>query len=156
MTTTNFKHSKNRIFLLEITINLLLFTVLLIVGLLFFIKTHSLTEQTGILHQAVNACNNVASVYEQERGNLSAVSSTFSGSICANDKLFIYMDNTYHPCEKDDALFKIIVSELPDSSSGVQKADIRFLKADNTEVYSITACFYDPLSLEGRKAVNAQ
>lgn len=81
MTTTNFKHSKNRIFLLEITINLLLFTVLLIVGLLFFIKTHSLTEQTGVLHQAVNACNNVASVYEQERGNLSAVSSTFSGSI---------------------------------------------------------------------------
>ena len=156
MTTTNFKHSKNRIFLLEITINLLLFTVLLIVGLLFFIKTHSLTEQTGVLHQAVNACNNVASVYEQERGNLSAVSSTFSGSICANDKLFSYMDNTYNPCEKDDALFKIIVSELPDSSSGVQKADIRFLKADNTEVYGITACIYNSLSPEGRKAVNAQ
>ena len=156
MTTTNFKHSKNRIFLLEITINLLLFTVLLIVGLLFFIKTHSLTEQTGVLHHAVNACNNVASVYEQERGNLSAVSSTFSGSICANDKLFIYMDNIYHLCEKDDALFKIIVSELPDSSSGVQKADIRFLKADNTEVYGITACIYNSLSPEGRKAVNAQ
>ena len=156
MTTTNFKHSKNRIFLLEITINLLLFTVLLIVGLLFFIKTNSLTEQTGVLHQAVNACNNVASVYEQERGNLSAVSSTFSGSICASDMLFIYMDNISHPCEKDDALFKIIVSELPDSSSGVQKADIRFLKADNTEVYGITACIYNSLSPEGRKAVNAQ
>lgn len=156
MTTTKFKHSKNRIFLLEITINLLLFTVLLIVGLLFFIKTHTLTEQTGVLHQAVNACNNVASVYEQERGNLSAVSSTFSGSICADDKLFIYMDDTYHPCKKDDARFKIIVSKLSDNSFGVQKADIRFLKADNTEVYSITACIYDSLSPVGRKAVDAQ
>ena len=70
MISTKLKQSKNRIFLLEITINLLLFSALLIVGLLFFIKTHKLTEETQVLHEAVNACSNAASAYEQEHGCL--------------------------------------------------------------------------------------
>ena len=53
MISTKLKQSKNRIFLLEITINLLLFSALLIVGLLFFIKTHKLTEETQVLHEAL-------------------------------------------------------------------------------------------------------
>lgn len=80
MISTKLKQSKNRIFLLEITINLLLFSALLIVGLLFFIKTHKLTEETQVLHEAVNACSNAASAYEQEHGDLNAVSSLFNGS----------------------------------------------------------------------------
>ena len=64
MISTKLKQSKNRIFLLEITINLLLFSALLIVGLLFFIKTHKLTEETQVLHEAVNACSNAASAYK--------------------------------------------------------------------------------------------
>ena len=87
MISTKLKQSKNRIFLLEITINLLLFSALLIVGLLFFIKTHKLTEETQVLHEAVNACSNAASAYEQEHGDLNAVSSLFNGSICADEKL---------------------------------------------------------------------
>lgn len=56
MISTKLKQSKNRIFLLEITINLFAFSALLIVGLLFFIKTHKLTEETQVLHEVVNAC----------------------------------------------------------------------------------------------------
>ena len=92
MISTKLKQSKNRIFLLEITINLLLFSALLIVGLLFFIKTHKLTEETQVLHEAVNACSNAASAYEHEHGDLNAVSSLFDGSICADEKLFIYLE----------------------------------------------------------------
>ena len=110
MISTKLKQSKNRIFLLEITINLLLFSALLIVGLLFFIKTHKLTEETQVLHEAVNACSNAASAYEQEHGDLNAVSSLFNGSIYADEKLFIYLDKSYHPCDKDDAAYKVIVS----------------------------------------------
>ena len=109
MISTKLKQSKNRIFLLEITINLLLFSALLIVGLLFFIKTHKLTEETQVLHEAVNACSNAASAYEQEHGDLNAVSSLFDGSICADEKLFIYLDKSYHPCDKDDADRKSVV-----------------------------------------------
>ena len=127
MISTKLKQSKNRIFLLEITINLLLFSALLIVGLLFFIKTHKLTEETQVLHEAVNACSNAASAYEQEHGDLNAVSSLFNGSICADEKLFIYLDKSYHPCD-----------------------DIEFIAADSHCVYSITACSYTALSSDGR------
>ena len=135
MISTKLKQSKNRIFLLEITINLLLFSALLIVGLLFFIKTHKLTEETQVLHEAVNACSNAASAYEQEHGDLNAVSSLFDGSICADEKLFIY---------------KVIVSRLGQDAYGVQKADIEFIAADSHCVYSITACSYTALSSDGR------
>ena len=145
-----FEHSKNRIFLLEMTINILLFSVLLIVGLLFFIKTNTLTEQTGILHQAVNTCSNVASIYEQEDGNLDTISSMYPGSICADDVLFIYLDAQYDPCDKDESIYKVIVSRQEANDSGVQKADIQFLGTDNNAVYSITACSYTPLTPEGR------
>lgn len=150
MISTKLKQSKNRIFLLEITINLLLFSALLIVGLLFFIKTHKLTEETQVLHEAVNACSNAASAYEQEHGDLNAVSSLFDGSICADEKLFIYLDKSYHPCDKDDAAYKIIVSRLGQDAYGVQKADIEFIAADSHCVYSITACSYTALFSDGR------
>ena len=150
MKMKKFEHSKNRIFLLEMTINILLFSALLIVGLLFFIKTHNLTEQTGILHQAVNTCSNVASIYEQEDGSLDTISSMYPGSICADDVLFIYLNAQYDPCDKDESIYKVIVSRQEANDSGVQKADIQFLGTDNNAVYSITACSYTPLTPEGR------
>lgn len=150
MKMKKFEHSKNRIFLLEMTINILLFSVLLIVGLLFFIKTHTITGHTGILHQAVNTCSNVASIYEQENGSLDTISSMYPGSICADDMLFIYLDSKYDPCGKDDAVYKVIVTCQSPNDSGVQKADIQFLGTDNNAVYSITACSYTPLTPEGR------
>ena len=150
MKMKKFEHSKNRIFLLEMTINILLFSALLIVGLLFFIKTHTLTEQTGILHQAVNTCSNVASIYEQEDGSLDTISSMYPGSICADDVLFIYLDAQYDPCDKGESVYKVIVTRQEANDSGVQKADIQFLGTDNNAVYSITACSYTPLTPEGR------
>lgn len=67
------------------------------------------------------------SAYEQEHGDLNAVSSLFDGSICADEKLFIYLDKSYHPCDKDDAAYKVIVSRLGQDAYGVQKADIEFI-----------------------------
>ncbi len=145
-----FEHSRNRILLLEITINILLFSALLIVGLLFFIKTHTLTGQTSMLHEAVNTCSNVASIYEQEDGSLDTISSMYPGSICADETLFIYLDAQYNSCDKDDLVYKIIVTCQSQSNLGMHKANIQFLSTDNREVYSITACSYTPLTPEGR------
>ena len=103
-----------------------------------------------MLHEAVNACSNAASAYEQEHGDLNAVSSIFDGSICADEKLFIYLDKSYHPCDKDDAAYKVIVSRLGQDAYGVQKADIEFIAADSHCIYSITACSYTALSSDGR------
>lgn len=150
-----YEHSKNRIFLLEITINILLFSVLLIVGLLFFIRTHTLTEKTGVLHQAVNICSNIASVYEQEEGSLAAISDLYDGSINSGDILFIYFDEKYHACDKDISTYKVVVTPQNQDNSGVNKADITFLDSSNESLYNITACNYKSLTPAGR-TVDAQ
>ena len=46
-------HSKNSIFLLEILLNVLLFSFLLMIGLQFFIHAHVKTRETSQLYQAV-------------------------------------------------------------------------------------------------------
>ena len=63
-------HSKNSLFLMEIILNLLLFSVLLVVGLQFFIHAHTRTEETTQLHQAVSSCASVTAChYNQQKAN---------------------------------------------------------------------------------------
>lgn len=141
-----FSGSKNRIFLLEITINILLFSALLIVGLMFFIKTHTLTTSSGKLHQAVNICCNIASLYEQDNGNFNSIASIYPNSINTHEKLFIYFDNEYSSCDKEQAIFKVVVTSRGKSSADIAKADIAFLDEDNSTIYELTACSYTPLT----------
>ena len=67
---------------MEIILNLLLFSVLLVVGLQFFIHAHTRTEETTQLHQAVSSCASVAAVFERGDGTLNDLLETYRYSIC--------------------------------------------------------------------------
>ena len=75
-----YERSKSSIFLLEILINILLFSVLCVCSLQFFIKSYQLTDNTTTLHHAVTACNNVAAVFQSGDGTLASVEEVFSYS----------------------------------------------------------------------------
>ena len=86
-------HSKNSLFLMEIILNLLLFSVLLVVGLQFFIHAHTRTEETTQLHQAVSSCASVAAVFERGDGTLNDLLETYRYSINLDDKIIIYLNS---------------------------------------------------------------
>lgn len=143
-----YKHSKNQIFLLEIMINILLFCVLLIVALNFFISTHTLTKHTTLLHRAINYCDNAASLFESGDGTLESIKSYYGKAVASDEKLFIYLDDDFAICGRDDSSYKVIVTLLDDDSSSVDKVDIDFLTADNDEIYCINACHYSQLTAD--------
>ena len=89
-------HSKNSLFLMEIILNLLLFTVLLVVGLQFFIHAHTRTEETTQLHQAVSSCASVAAVFERGDGSLDDLLTTYRYSVNLDDKIVIYLDTDFN------------------------------------------------------------
>ena len=93
-------HSKNSLFLMEIILNLLLFSVLLVVGLQFFIHAHTRTEETTQLHQAVSSCASVAAVFERGDGTLNDLLETYRYSINLDDKIIIYLNSDFNECKR--------------------------------------------------------
>lgn len=138
------RHSKNSIFLLEILIDIMLFTLLVIVGLTFSIKAHNITKDTRLLHNAVNCCQNVSTVYSKSMGSLADIMQFFPDSEKTDDWLDIYYDSDFNNCSKSQADYYISV--VPDTDNQ-QKCLITFYDMTGSQVrdiYSLTACYLHP------------
>jgi hypothetical protein len=138
-------HSQNSIFLMEIILNVLLFSILLVVGLQFFIHSHTLTEKTQQLHQAVSGCESVAAVFESGDGNLDDLVDTYQYSVNLHSQVLIYLDSNFNECQKQNACYYISASLSSDSTDTLEKATITCYTIDATQLYTLRVCHYTPL-----------
>lgn len=138
-----YERSKSSMFLLEILINILLFSVLCVCSLQFFIKSYQLTENTTTLHHAVTACNNVAAVYEAGDGSLTSITDAFPNAISENGQTFIYFDENYQECDSQNVFYYITIEEM---NSDISSIRISFYKNGEDVSYSINAYYYQPLT----------
>lgn len=138
-----YERSKSSIFLLEILINILLFSVLCVCSLQFFIKSYQLTERTTTLHQAVSACNNIASLYKASDGSLDAIVTTYPDAILEGGFLYIYLDENYQVCDSQDVAYYIMVTEQP---STIPSICITFYKNGEAASYSMDAYHYQAIT----------
>lgn len=135
--------SRSSIFLLELILNLLLFTVLVVVGLNFFVKTHTLTIKTSDLHRAVTQTNNIAALYETSYGGLDIIANKYPYSIITNDSAIIYFDDKFKECSSSESKYMLTIDI--DNSSILHEADITFSKASD-KIYEVTVCNYKQLT----------
>lgn len=145
--------SKSGLFLMELLINLLLFCVLCGCGLLFFIKSHNLTNSATALHQAVSITASVAGVYETGDGSLASISTVYTNADLEGKYLCIYLDENYLPCTKDQTAYYVMASQ-PDPM--VCKIQIDFYNREGEVLYSIPACNYTATTLGVAKEVVGQ
>lgn len=138
-----YERTKSSMFLLEILINILLFSVLCVCSLQFFIHSYQLTEKTTTLHQAVTACNNVAAVYEASDASTDAISEAFSGAITENNVTFIYFDKNYQECDSQSIAYYLTVERL---KSEIPAIRISYYKNGEDAIYSIDTYHYQPLA----------
>lgn len=138
---------KNHLFLLEILLNILLFSILLSVCLQFFSKTYRLTSETTDLHRAVTTCTNAASIFESGDGTLTPLLSQYEHADQKDASVLIYLDQDFLECSKKDAVYSVTVCLLPEdsASSRLSRAQITCYR-DSEELYGITACRYTPLT----------
>lgn len=138
---------RNHLFLLEILLNILLFSILLSVCLQFFSKTYRLTSETTDLHRAVTTCTNAASIFESGDGTLTPLLSQYEHADQKGESVLIYLDQDFLECSKKDAVYSVTVCLLPEdsASSRLSRAQITCYR-DSEELYSITACRYMPLT----------
>ena len=139
----HFEHSKASMFLLEILINILLFSVLCVCSLQFFIKSYQITENTTTLHHAVTLCNNVAAVFQSNNGSMKAIQQTFPKAVTENGETYIYLNENYQECDSQDVAYYIAVKE---QVSDIPSIRISFYKNGMDTSYSIDVYHYEPLT----------
>lgn len=147
---SHYRHSKSSLFLMELLIDLLFFCALCGCGLLFFVKSYNLTQDTTSLHQAVRITSSVASIYESGDGSFTSLCKEYEHADLDGHCLFIYFDEEYLPCSKEEAVY-IVTSEQEHTSPG--KIRIDFYDKKNNPCYSIRACNYTPFTLQNVKEV---
>ncbi|MCM1284148.1 MAG: hypothetical protein NC180_10675 [Muribaculaceae bacterium] len=143
-------HSKNSLFLMEIILNLLLFVLLMLAALQLFIRSHTLTTQTGELHQAITCCTSAASVFESGDGTLQDILEYYSYGINLNSQVIVYLDADFCECQREEARYYLSIAPMTEDSEPLAKAEILCLTAEGEEIYSLTACHYRQRQLSSR------
>lgn len=138
-----YERSKSSIFLLEILINILLFSILCVCSLQFFIKSYQLTNNTTTLHHGVTACNNVAAVFQSGDGTLNSVEDVFTYSFTDNGQLYIYLDENYQECDSQNVTYYIVVKQ---QYTEIPSVNISFYKNGEDTTYSIDVYHYQPIT----------
>lgn len=138
-----YERSKSSMFLLEILINILLFSILCVCSLQFFIKSYQLTESTTMLHHAVTTCNNVASVFKTGDGSTNSIIDVFPNAIIENGQIYIYFDENYQDCDSQNVFYYITVNE---KDFEIPCINISFYKNGEEATYSIDAYYYSPIA----------
>lgn len=135
-------HSKNSVFLLEIILNVLLFSILLMTGLQFFIYAHTKTRETSELYQAVTSCNDAAAVFESGDGTLSSLLQDYHYSLDLDNRVRIYLDEQFHVCPKSAVTYTITVTLASTDIEGLSTADITCCTQSGKVLYQMQASHY--------------
>ena len=138
-----YERSKSSIFLLEILINILLFSVLCVCSLQFFTKSYQLTSSTTTLHHAVTACNNVAAVFQSGDGSLEPIESIFSQSFTDGGDLYIYLDENYQECDSQKVAYYIVITQ---QYTSIPSINVAFYKNGEPMTYNIDVYCYQPIA----------
>jgi competence protein ComGC len=137
--------SGSSLFLMEIILNILIFSILLTVCLQFFLKARQLTGDTTQLERAVTCCSNAANVYESGDGTLDSFSGIYTDAIVTVDQVIVYLDENFIECPAEDSVYTMQI--LPAESENASVSVISITCYDGSEeIYSIRACSYAPLS----------
>jgi len=137
------KYAKSRtaLFLMELIIALLFFSLSSAICLQFFVRAHILSKQTKELNNAVMISQSVCEVMRGSYGNLDSIMELFPYAIEGDDSFFeIFYDSKFKPCEYDcqDATYVCDVSCSPNGA--IQNITIRIVRInDYSEIYTLNA-----------------
>ena len=134
-----YRHSKSSLFLMEIILNILFFSILATFCVQIFFKGYQLSKSTEKLHQAVTACTSIAEICQSTDSPEETLSSIYPESTSLNETILIYYNG------KQNSVYRATVDFLPDQLATIH---ITFLDTSTAEtLYELSASCYQPISL---------
>ena len=125
-----YRHSKSSLFLMEIILNILFFSILATFCVQIFFKGYQLSKSTEKLHQAVTACTSIAEICQSTDSPEETLSSIYPESMSLNETILIYYNKDFLACGKQNAVYRATVDFLPDQLATIH---ITFLDTSTAE-----------------------
>ncbi len=134
--------SKTSLFLMELIITILFFSVAGAVCVQFFVKAHTIGEKTRELNYAVAAAQGFAEVMRGTDGSMDSILAVYPDAIQGNETFFeVFYDKNFQPCEPDEAVYVSDVTLLPNGA--IQNMEVSVVKLYTyEEIYFLTATKY--------------
>lgn len=107
---------RSSLFLLELLIAILFFSLASAVCIQLFVKAHVQTQDTRILNMAMNQAQNAAEGIRGTDGSLLAVSGLFPTSEKTEDTCTVFYDSQWNTCDKPNASYQMQITLLETSS----------------------------------------
>lgn len=134
--------SKTSLFLMELVIAIMFFSVCAALCMQMFVKAHMLGIKTRELNHAVAISQGFAEVMRGTDGSLEAILEYYPMAVSDNDSFFeVYYDKNFAPCDYTDAAYVGDVTVLPNGA--IQNIVIRVVRlSDYEEIYTLNATKY--------------
>ena len=136
------KHSRSSLFLMEMIIAILFFSLASAVCIQLFAKSHLLSTQTVNKNHAVILAQNLAESYLAAEGDLGAMHDLFSPSQqTEEDTMTLYFDSQWNLCSRgDSAGFSAELTHTPDPGTGIMEAQISIIEISSPDspIYTLS------------------
>lgn len=135
------KHSRSSLFLMEMIVAILFFSLASAVCIQLFAKSHTLSKQTVSQNQAIIQAQNLAESYLALEGDFEQIAALFDAADADASTycLKLYFDNEWAPATTSAALYQAEMLCRPDDGTGLITADITVTELGSSakEIYSL-------------------
>lgn len=137
-----FKKSKTSLFLMELIITIMFFSVSAAVCMQLFVKTHLLGKKTMELNHAVAEAQCFAEIMRGTDGSLEQIVSQYPDAVSDGESFFkVYYDSDFAKCDYSVAEYEADVTLDPDWN--IQNMTVRIVHiSDGEEIYTLNATKY--------------
>ncbi len=127
---------------MELIITILLFAVCGAICMRLFAASHSLSNETRELNNAVACAQGFAEVMRGTDGSIEAMMDMYPAAIRGGQDFFeVFYDDDFNGCEYKEAKYVCDVSITPNGA--IQNIEIRIVRlSDYEEIYSLNATKY--------------
>ena len=135
-------HSRGSLFLMEMIITILFFSVAATICTQCFVKAHLIGIETTELNHAVALAQGYAEAMRGTDGDIDSIIAVYPEAVKGDASYFeIFYDNDFNPCDADIATYAGDVTLNPNGP--VQNMDISIVRlSDSHIIYELTATKY--------------
>ncbi|WP_394922754.1 hypothetical protein [uncultured Robinsoniella sp.] len=140
--------SKSSLFLIELIIAILFFTVASGICIQLFSKSFLLSQSSKNLSTSSRLVSNTAEVLDSCRGSLDEMKSLFPGSVTEGDSIHFYYNASWEECSEADSKFTLIATVT--GNAPAKNVSISSYETDNPEklLYSLATQINIPHTIE--------
>lgn len=134
--------SKTSLFLMEMIITILLFSVCSAVCVKFFVLTHTVSTDTRELNESVALAQGFAEVMRGTDGDIDSIIAQYPEAVRGGDGFFeVFYDEDFNRCDYDKAVYVSDVTLTPNGA--IQNMDVRVVRlSDYKEIFTLNATKY--------------